>query len=615
MSAIIFDVEGHSINERYAKTPVEYFRIGGVSGVGQNDEVEVTDDYRQMNYDVVYGSDRVIGHNIMAFDLPTFFPDVDLLAATRARKVLDTWTMATVLDPPPDSYQPRDGARRFPKSPEQYKHYYSLDNLAFQYGVDGKSHDLKALAKERGDADACCTFGSIPVDDEDYRDYLRQDVRASRGVLHHLIALGRGVPEYVWREMRVAALASTVSRNGFRLDVDLAKQRVDANNEIRERNQQILIERYDLPVVNAQGKPAKNLTATKDGKRALHKALIEVGVHEEDIPRTKTGQPAFGSEPLQELAAKYAGNADLEMIVDTVAGIQGLRTVYQTALDNVHVDGFCHPDIFMLQMSGRWSLQDPGLSVFGKRDGRNRERDIFLPDVLPGEGEPHVLFSVDLSQIDARAVAVHSQDHNYLDLFLPGKDSHSIIAEQIWGHQPDFAENFAHYRNDLAKPLGHGTNYGLGLAKMAAMPGVGEARAREFREQNARLFPDLARWKQRVQTIGEISGRLDNGFGRILKINPQRAYTQSPAGVGQACARDLAMEGALKFDDAVARMCKAFVHDEFIFSAPISQARDVKQHVIECLTFEWAPPGASRPVMVEADATKFGLNWGVLYDK
>jgi hypothetical protein len=60
-------------------------------------------------------------------------------------------------------------------------------------------------------------------------------------------------------------------------------------------------------------------------------------------------------------------------------------------------------------------------------------------------------------------------------------------------------------------------------------------------------------------------------------------------------------------------MLKVLVHDETVWSVPMSIARDVREHVRDCMTFEWAPPGASRPVKIIADVTDFGLRWGDLY--
>lgn len=604
---IVFDIETHSVNEMYAMPPDKFFRLGGFGELTNDTYVAIEPNHGSLSEAVILAP-VAIGHNILAFDLPALGIR-DLLERTAARRIIDTWTLATVLDTVPDSYVNQAGNRVWLMKPEQAKKYYALDNLAFQYGVPGKTHDLKKLAKERGDVDACCTFGSIPTDDPDYREYLEADVNASRAVLGAMLAKfsPQGLSEYAWREMRVAAIGSTVSMNGFRLDQELTHRRIAANEEVRQRNTRMLVDRFGLPLTNKAGKPSKNPIATDDGKRAILDALYAAGVRPEELPRTKGNQPSLGAEGLQEIATKQPDNQLLHVIVEAVAGVQGLRSVYQTAMDNVHVDGFCHPDVFMLQASGRLSFQNPGLTVFGKRGGRHIERDIFVGDVLPDEDDDfHVLFTADFSQIDARTVGAHSQDHAYLDKFEGDRDLHMENARTVWG------PNAGKQEREWAKPIGHGWNYGMGVTKLSGI--AGEQIARQFIDSMTRSHPDLVRWKERMAEEGAATGRIDNGFGRIMKVNRDRAWTQSPALVGQGGARDLMFHALLKMDHSVIRMLKAIVHDEVIFSVPRSQAIEVRRHVTDCMTFEWAPPGASRPVKIIADASKFSLRWGGCYE-
>jgi DNA polymerase-1 len=602
---VVFDIETHSVNEMYAHKPDDFHRIGATLGLGAGDVPRLHDSYDAMMSDLEYRS-LLIGHNVLAFDFPALSRGFDLLAKTRAREIIDTWTLATVLDPAPVSYVNTGGVTVFPDTPERLKKYYALDNLAHQYGVPGKSHDLKQLAKEHGDPDACCQFGTIPTTNPQYRDYLAHDVLANRTVLGEL--LGRfttdgKVTEYAWREMRVAAVCSQISQNGFRLDKQLTQARIDNNNAIQADRVQMLIDRYGLPTTNAAGQPAAKPTATKGGKEAILRALYDYGVDYADVPKTNKGQPSFGGEGLLELAKKYP---QATPVLEAVSSIQGLRTVYQTALDNCHVDGFCHPDIYYLQASGRTSIQNPGLTVFGKRGGRHHEREVFTGDVLPEEDDDfHVLFSVDFAQIDARSVAGLSQDYNYLDKFLDGRDLHMENARTVWGPQA------TKQHREMAKPIGHGWNYGMGLGKLGLI--AGPDIARQFIQSMERDHPRLVQWKREQADLAERYGMLDNGFGRLMKANRDRAWTQGPALMGQGAARDLAFHAILRMDDSVVRMIKAFVHDELVFSAPRSIAREVRQHAIECMTFSWCPPGATRPVDIIADATDFGLRWGALY--
>lgn len=606
---LVFDIESHSVNEQYVGPSQNFFRVGATLTL-DGAEPQLCEDYHHFGEQISAAS-LLIGHNILAFDLPALSRPVgfDLLALTRARKIVDTWTLATVLDPAPVSYVNTGGVTVFPDTPERLKKYYALDNLAHQYGVPGKSHDLKQLAKEYGDPDACCQFGTIPTTNPQYRDYLAHDVLANRTVLGEL--LGRfttdgKVTEYAWREMRVAAVCSQISQNGFRLDKQLTQARIDNNNAIQADRVQMLIDRYGLPTTNAAGQPAAKPTATKGGKEAILRALYDYGVDYADVPKTNKGQPSFGGEGLLGLAKKYP---QATPVLEAVSSIQGLRTVYQTALDNCHVDGFCHPDIYYLQASGRLSVQSPGLTVFGKRGGRHHEREVFVGDVLPDEDEDfHVLWSVDFGQIDARAVAAMSQDHNYLDQFAPGQDLHLNNAIMAFGAEAVAANPKL---RESAKAFGHGWNYGLGFEKLATL--LGRDMALAFRTLMERNYPRLVQWKREMADEAERNGVLDNGFGRKMKANRDRAWTQGPALKGQGSARDLMFEAILRMDDQVVRMIKAGIHDELVFSAPKSVARDARQHAIECMTFQWCPPGAARPVQIIADATDFGLRWGDLY--
>ena len=58
--------------------------------------------------------------------------------------------------------------------------------------------------------------------------------------------------------------------------------------------------------------------------------------------------------------------------------------------------------------------------------------------------------------------------------------------------------------------------------------------------------PQAAHLAGTVRTKGEQGLPLANGFGRFHRVDQERAYTQSPALIGQGCARDLMMEGILR---------------------------------------------------------------------
>lgn len=621
----VIDIESDGV-DHWGRNRSEFFRIGAV---GCNGADPVIYDRRYTFEPRMREMDVLVGHNILAFDLPAIYgKDTPGVALARERKVVDLWSLAPLVDPAPWSYVDATGATRvIANEPERMLPFYALDNLAHRYGFQGKVGSLRELAKEFGG------YGKIPRDEPRYRDYLTGDIAATRHLARTLMP---HMNEYAWREQLVSAITAQVHSNGIRLDQELAGTIVAAHKARNDATLDRLAERYGVPLADAKGNPRKKPLAGNEGKAALEAAFREllgvmpVGsayagepVFDNVWPMTKPstkfpqGQWAWGGDVIKEAAARH-GNAEAQALARDVAEIGGTRTVFQNALDNVHPDGLCHPTINVLQRTGRTSVTDPGLTVFGKHNGRHLERAIFVPDVLAGEApehDTHVLFAVDLAQMDNRIVAALSQDHAYLDLFEPGQDAHTMVAEMIWGLKHSW--NGRDRRQD-AKKCSHGTNYGMGPTKLALDAGVHISVAEHFQAEFRRLFARLEQWKDEVRAHGREHGWVGNGFGRRVKVDPDRVHTQGPAGAGQGGTRDMLFEGVIKVDRVdprITRMIKGFVHDEVVFSVARRDAIEVRDLVVREMSGLWAPPGCARPVPVIAEASPFADRWSGCYEK
>lgn len=567
---LALDLETGSSDELWTASP-EWIRLTGSQTGG---EIRVSTDPTAA-LELVEQASKIVGHNVMGYDLVALARHygLDLHKLTAECRVVDTM-LTEILNNPPEG-----GLK-----PEQVMRAHSLDRLGeAKFGV-GKNGDLKKLAKEFGGYD------KIPIDHAGYVGYLAQDVN-----LTARLAKTQNFNSYVKREHQVAAIAAQIRLNGFRVDVDLLTRRLEAGRDRRAELIADLIARYDLPTTNKAGKPAKSPHATAEGRDKLAAAFKSLGV---DLPRTATDAAALGKDALDKVAKKYADRPDIIALVERVQALNGVRSVYET-VERCRIGDRVHPEISMYQASGRWSITEPGLTVFGKRDGRYVEREIFLAE------EGHVIIAVDLAQVDARAVAAWCQDEAYLNLFEPGRDSHTEIALKVWGD--------ASRRQD-AKVIGHGWNYGMGMVRLASQCGS-EGAAREYDRAMREQFPDLVAWKRDVYEQAAGGELLDNGFGRKLRCIKGREWTQAPALMGQGTARDLMMEGLLNLPAYVLPMLRAVVHDEIVLSIPATDAEDIKREVVNALSFEWAPPGASRTVRIEAGCEGPGKNWGSVYEK
>lgn len=623
ISVGVWDIETDGV-EHWGRDHDAFFRIGGLSVDGAPSMIS---DHRQEYVDWLGECNVLIGHNTSLFDGPAIIGrDAGpwMLDKARGKQWIDTFWLAPILDPPPWKYTDYQGKERtIAEKPSRMLPFYKLDNLAHRYGFPGKVHDLKDMAGLWGG------YGKIPTDDARYREYLCGDIEATRHLASTLVP---HMTDYAWREMRVAALAGQLHCNGFRLDQDLTRAVIDRHTTRNQATLHRLAERYGVSLTDAKGKPRAKPLASKEGKAALEAAFRELlgrvdpqseapedWVFDNVWPMTPGGAFAWGGEAIVEAVARHApDNVAAAELARDVAEIGGTRTVFKTALDNVKDDGFCHPQIYMLQRTGRASVTDPGLTVFGKHNGRHLERGIFLPDVLPEEAEywdQHVLFTVDLAQMDARVVAAMAQDHAYLDLFEPGRDSHTEGAVMIWGPKSGWS---GVDRRQHFKKLGHGDSYGMGVPKLAREAGVDLSVAQYFHDTMRQRFPRKYAWADEVRAFAREYGWIDNGFGRRVLVDHDRAYTQAPAGAGQGGTRDVLLQGALDLDTiqpGLLRHLKAMVHDEFVWSVPRRDAIELRALIVRTMSGQWAPPGASRPVPVIADASHFADRWSGCYEK
>jgi DNA polymerase-1 len=571
-----FDLETCSADELFRRP--DFLRLAGAAGPGTGTGV-TTDMAKLVRY--LDRAQAVAGHNILGFDLLALAYHAGADWEALSMKAVDTLLLARLTDPP----RARDTGGSVDR--------YDLDHVAQSLGVAGKitgDDGLKSLKREFGGFDA------IPVDDPRFVAYLRADVEATRAVAQHY-----AMTPYAAREHHLASLAGRMTLNGFRVDVPLLRERMAQGEARKAEALERLHAVHGLPlgrdVLRGRGKarkpvwePFSSPLATTEGASWLEAVYARYGVL--SPPRTDKGALTTASDVLKGLSAHPKCPPELREVLGLMGIVTTIRTVYQTAFNHL-VGDRVHPKISMGQASGRWSFTGPGLTVYGKRGGRHVERDIFLAE------RGHVLLSCDLSQIDMRGVAGHCQDRNYMDLFLPGRDAHTELAVQIFGD--------ASFR-EAAKPLGHGANYGMGPKRMID-DGHDPELVNAFFDGMARMFPRKAQWTEEVRSIAASGELLDNGFGRLMRCDPERTYTQAPALMGQGTARDLLCDALLRLPDGFRPYLRAVIHDEIILSVPEADAKDVTEVVRSAFTTEW------RGVPITCDVSRPGKSWGEISAK
>jgi P4 family phage/plasmid primase-like protien len=561
-----FDLETADAGELFTYGP-GFVRLGGL--INERGETATGSDIKAL-VDKLNSADRIYGHNVFSFDGLALAYWHGLDWDDFCSKVTDTDPLARAAHPP---------RSRVHGSVDEY----DLGHVAGRYGFEGKTDDIKRLKTRHGGYD------KIPQNDPEYHAYLVGDVTASRHVRSVL-------PEndYTRREHTIGWMMGRMTLNGFKVDRGLLDQRYREGQERKAACLEELADTTGLPlgktVTRGRGKnkhevfePSKSPLATTEGKTWLTRLWREYGV--QVPPRTENGNLSTAAEELRKVAQHPKCPPELAHILGLMETVTTTRTVYQTALRYLSADGRVHPKVSMKQASGRTSVVEPGMTVYGKHGGKHVEREIFVAD------DGHVIITCDASQVDMRAIAGHSQDPAYMKLFEPGRDAHQEIADLLGISRQD------------AKARGHGWNYGLGANAMirdGADPEIVYAFVNGMKER----FPRLIEWREEVRARGAAGELLDNGFGRMMRCDPQSAYTVAPALMGQGGARDLVFDAMLRLPRDYWQYLRTFVHDEVVMSVPEDRAEEIMDRVKDAFTTVW------RGVPVLADTTGPCLNWG-----
>lgn len=596
---LYLDTETHNAGKQWGMTPREFFRLGQYAW-GPLGEVHLTTDYDEI-LEVVRSAHGVVAHNGHPFDLSTLFgkDSTEALEMAMENRIFDTMVFANLALPAPEVYTTRAGVKAFGGKPEMIRKWLSLDNLCYQLGLDGKEGDLKALAKKYNPPKtrvADMDYGLIPLDDPEFLDYARQDVKALQELTTALI-IAHPITEYDWREQLNAAIDAQNSRNGFKVDIEVAQARADMLAARRQAILDELVEKYDFPT---EGKMPWRKT---EGIAAIRKALYDVGIVPEaivDWTKTKTGNVSLGGDVLIE----QTKGTDAEELGQALAELMGQRTLSQLALDSVHPDGFTHPDITALQRSGRKSTTKPGLTVWSSRGDKSIEKSYFVPDT-----EEQVLIEFDFSQADARIVAAYSGDEGFKERFAEGVDAHELTGRVVFGDEV-YDSNPYEYRQ-TSKALGHAYAYRAAPKTLARTSGQPESVARMFVEKMQRAYPDVTYWQEVVTDEGR-RGFVINDWGRRMEVDPERAYTQAPAMYGQSGTRELVVDALIRllYDDIrFIKWLKAQVHDALVFSIPEVDLFWAVPRIKELMESHWKPRVGGQEIHFPVGSGPAAKNW------
>ena len=159
-------------------------------------------------------------------------------------------------------------------------------------------------------------------------------------------------------------------------------------------------------------------------------------------------------------------------------------------------------------------------------------------------------------------------------------------------------------RRDEAKPINHGVNYGQGAHAIAERNGLDERMVADALRARGDRFQALMEWTEQVREQAAAGMLLDNGFGRLMRATPERAFTQAPALMGQGASRDVMCESLLRLAKArpdVTPFLRGVIHDEIVLSVPADTVDEWAEELRRAMTWEWR----GVPILCEVSAPAF----------
>jgi len=345
--------------------------------------------------------------------------------------------------------------------------------------------------------------------------------------------------------------------------------------------------------------------------RQLGEVLFEKMKIDPRAKKTKTGQYATGEDVLAKLSVNNPIVADILAYRE----LTKLKSTYVDALPQLinPKTGRVHTTYGQaVAVTGRLASNNPNLQNIPVRTERGKEiRKAFIP-----RDDKHVLLSADYSQIELRIVAAISNDLNMCDAFKKNKDIHTATASKVYNVDEGEVTKEMRYK---AKSVNFGIIYGQGAFGLAGNLGISRTEAKEIIDNYKKQFSSIQQYMDNTINFAREHGYVQTLMGRkrwLKDINSanftvrgfaERNAINSPIQGTAADMIKMAMQrvhATMQKEKMKSKMILQ-VHDELVFDAVRSEAKELKPLIIECMQSAMPLPNGV-PVIAECGE---GENW------
>lgn len=417
-------------------------------------------------------------------------------------------------------------------------------------------------------------WDNIPIDLPEYVFYAAMDVILTSRIAEHPTCQAGFRSKVYGLEMDVREIASTMERNGMRVDVSFCNTTATRLREEAETLAAQAVSRYGI-----------RLTSNAE----VAHFLLENGTK---LTRTTMGGAASVDKESLESAWLTAPKRCQDVIEMTLRlrKITKLASSYFDNFVSMSTDGLLHPSIETIAArTGRSSIRNPALQTL-PRVSDDPDSRLVREAVIPRSPE-HLLVSSDYDQIELRLIAALSKDPGLIEAFATsdssGVDFFTASMRSVFA---DDALNKSDPRRNLIKTLMYASAYGAGTTKMAATAGVPVDEMRDISERVFKRFPGIKAMMKACQRAAlENSNWIETPLGRRIWIDPEHGY-KAMNGLIQGYAGDIFKQSMVNMAHAgLAEFFVVPVHDEMLLSVPWDILEDVRQVVADTMPFHDLP--------------------------
>lgn len=532
---------------------------------------------------------------------------------TLAHRMLDSWTLACLLEPGDvASHGLKDLTARFldphlkeaeadlyaefarlkgpkPRKPAKpAKSKSSKPEFQARYLEKYRAWREQVAAWEAAvtDWDSFEGWRDIPTDNPVYLRYSGLDpwyaLRLMQWQLPRLEDVG--IPQATLTdEMRFYQICLGMTIRGQRVDADYARD-VALGDHLRT---------YDASRAEFQ-----KLTGMVSGSPRFADWLIARKVKLTE--KTDKGAWSLKKQALEAVHSRYltTANPDPDAVralelKEAIAGAQNYVTFTRSVLANMDHSGFIHPVFKNLGAeTGRMSATDPAVQTVKGAVTRG----IIIP-TRPDE----VLVSIDLSQIEPRIAAALSGEETLIQVFVDGIDLYDAFTQMIFPGPVVKRNRSAIKRTVLATLYVGGIQ--VIITQLRQLDGIvmSEDEVGRIRRELWRLAPTLRAWGKSLEKENPIW--LESG--RFGPVHPDREWKNINTKV-QGTARDALRDCIFRvqeagYEDTVINL----IHDEGIFSLPCATLDSDIRVIQKCFEV----PFHDVPVVTEVEVYEGG-RWG-----